>query len=59
MDLKVGDIVKLKSGSPYMTIEEIGVYTSSSSKKAKCTWFDGNKKVTELFILEALEKVDE
>jgi uncharacterized protein YodC (DUF2158 family) len=37
-----------------MTIEDIGEY--DCEKKAYCTWFDGNKKNSDLFKLEALEK---
>jgi len=56
MDLKVGDIVLLKSGSPAMTIEEIDAY--SGVQKAKCSWFDEKKKYTDLFVLESLEKYE-
>ncbi len=48
LDLKIGDIVVLKSGSPKMTIEDIGEYTYV--QKALCTWFDGNKKKTVIYL---------
>lgn len=51
-DLKIGDVVTLKSGGPSMTIENIGVYMYET--KALCTWFDGNKKISDTFKLEAL-----
>ena len=53
MDFKSGDVVLLKSGSPTMTIESIGVY--SGITKAKCIWFDGSKKYTDTFELSTLE----
>lgn len=52
-DLKIGDVVTLKSGGPSMTIEDIGEYRYVT--KALCTWFDGNKKISDTFKLEALE----
>lgn len=57
MDLKIGDVVQIKSGGPKMTIEDIGEY--NSEQKAYCTWFDGNKKNSDLFKPEALRKIDE
>lgn len=51
-ELKEGDVVMLKSGGPKMTVETIGQYDYEN--KAYCTWFDGNKKVSDLFKLEAL-----
>lgn len=51
--LKAGDVVVLKSGGPSMTIEDIGEY--SFKIKAKCTWFEGAKKITDCFALETLE----
>jgi uncharacterized protein YodC (DUF2158 family) len=46
MDLKIGDVVRLKSGGPKMTIAEIG---DSDDKRVKCIWFDGNKKNEDIF----------
>lgn len=60
MDLKIGDVVKLKSGSPKMTVDDIGNYDYGSSgvDKAKCVWFDGSKRCEEIFALETLEIVN-
>lgn len=55
-NLKIGDIVVLKSGSPEMTIENIN---SPIEGKALCTWFDGKKNEHARFALEALELVKE
>lgn len=55
-ELKEGDVVQLRSGSPRMTILEIGDYSVSSDGKlsAKCTWFEGAKPHTDVFPLHAL-----
>lgn len=54
-EFQKGDIVKLKSGGPEMTIENIGTY--NSVEKANCAWFDGKTKESSLFALEAIEKL--
>jgi uncharacterized protein YodC (DUF2158 family) len=55
-DLKVGDVVQLKSGGPNMTIDKIAVFTSKQLQ-ARCVWFDEkNKQMTHVFELEVLEK---
>ena len=36
-EIKVGDVVQLKSGGPLMTVSEI------ISNKVKCEWFDKNE----------------
>ena len=52
-DLKVGDVVRLKSGDPAMTIYSIidnGCY---------CTWFDDNNhKVNDVFNLLTLKLIE-
>ena len=58
MDFKVGDVVRLKSGSPLMTIQEIGKYNYSDEDSAKCSWFDGKKRYSDIFELETLNKVE-
>jgi uncharacterized protein YodC (DUF2158 family) len=50
MALTPGDNVRLKSGSPLMTVQKIG------PEFANCTWFDENNDVqTESFRPEVLE----
>ncbi len=58
-NLQPGDVVRVKSGGPKMTIDKIGQFGMGSKEEARCVWFDGNKRVTDLFQLEILEKVDE
>ena len=57
-ELKVGDVVQLKSGSPQMTIDGIDDYGNSGTKQARCVWFDGPKKLYDVFGLATLVKVD-
>lgn len=56
--LKLGDVVRLRSGGPHMTISEIGKYGYDDVEKFKCRWFDDKHKPTELiFAYEELELV--
>lgn len=58
-DFKVGDTVKLKSGSPRMTIGSLGTeYAHSNIQGAHCDWFDEkNKREHQWFPLTSLVKV--
>lgn len=50
--LKQGDIVKLKSGGPVMTLSKI-----EQGNTVICQWFDNDNKLhTDRFRLESLEK---
>lgn len=51
--LKAGDVVKLKSGGPKMTVES----TASNPAGVLCTWFDKAEKKSSCFQPEALEAV--
>jgi len=51
--IKVGDVVQLKSGGPKMTVES----TESNPAGVLCTWFDGADKKSSCFQPEALDKV--
>lgn len=50
MELKIGDVVVLKSGGPLMTIINI------ENNKAICSWFDKNKPNQSIFILTSIVK---
>ncbi len=54
MNLKIGDVVALKSGGPDMTVENV-----DEQGNVTCTWFDkdGNRK-KETFKEEMLEKCE-
>jgi uncharacterized protein YodC (DUF2158 family) len=52
MDFKIGDVVRVKSGGPTMTIQEI----DASLGTADCRWFVGKKDQHGEFVLATLEK---
>lgn len=56
--LIVADVVQLKSGGPIMTIDGIGKYgPGADHDRAKCVWFDGKKRMEDIFELTTLKKV--
>jgi uncharacterized protein YodC (DUF2158 family) len=55
-----GDIVRLKSGGPYMIITALGAYsgwTMWSADTVACRWFEGEKQQETVFDVALLEKV--
>jgi uncharacterized protein YodC (DUF2158 family) len=54
---QIGDVVQLKSGGPLMTVHAIGDYSSSAQLNPGylCIWFDGAKRVEEVFNPDTLE----
>ena len=58
-DLKIGDTVKLKSGSPTMTIANfiLALKTKERMDIVKCAWFEGTKEFRSEFKVDMLEKV--
>lgn len=48
----VGDIVRVKSGGPSMTVE----YVDRESDHVRCIWFDGSEAKTGSFAADALEQ---
>lgn len=53
---KKGDVVQLKSGGPAMTVCQIG--TQYDSTGVVCQFFDGSKKMEEIFDPETLSKIE-
>lgn len=49
----VGDIVRLKSGGPRMTVEDTGMVNT-----VVCVWFVGTKVERNSFPVSALERAD-
>lgn len=55
-NFNVGDVVQLKSGGPLMTVHSIGDYSPTGPNPGLlCVWFDGNKKVEDIFDPRAVE----
>lgn len=50
---KAGDIVRLKSGGPKMTVDDI-IAPSNMPESARCVWFDGNERKSQVFSLDSL-----
>ncbi|MGC1361085.1 MAG: DUF2158 domain-containing protein [Silvibacterium sp.] len=50
MDLKVGDVVQLKSGGPKMTVNEL------TPAQAHCVWFVGGAREGGVFHPSSLDK---
>lgn len=54
-----GDIVKLKSSGPNMTITKLNDYINIKDEQvvnAECTWFDGNELKKGYFNLKSIIK---
>ena len=49
---EVGDVVKLKSGGPHMTVTS--VFTHSGKAMAKCVWLEGTDQHEAGFLADAL-----
>jgi uncharacterized protein YodC (DUF2158 family) len=55
-DIKVGDLVMLKSGGPKMTVSQLGNFMMKGIENgAKCTWFDKATLKEEVFHVEAIK----
>lgn len=42
-EFKAGDVVKLKSGGPVMTVTQAGTQAMTGRNLVWCTWFSANK----------------
>lgn len=61
----IGDVVRLKSGGPHMTVEiesrddERNPFrTGIQAAKYLCSWFNGTKREQGWFVADSLEKVE-
>ncbi len=54
-EIKVGDVVQLKSGGPLMTVEGKGILVGPYTNFT-CTWFDGSTRMKDEFSAAILEK---
>ena len=56
--LKAGDVVRLKSGGPKMTVTQVGTPAYSNAELVWCVWFlSSTKQETGTFPVEAVEAV--
>lgn len=56
---KIGDVVVLKSGGPPMTVHNLGDYSPMGPNPGlQCVWFDGAKKIEDVFHANAVEYCD-
>ena len=51
--LMEGDVVQLKSGGPKMTVDGV------SQLQAKCSWFNGALRMSDLFELHSLRSLED
>ena len=58
-EFKIGDVVQLKSGGPYMTVVSLNENSMTHTGQIKCQWFEKNRPETCSFPAAALEQVDE
>jgi uncharacterized protein YodC (DUF2158 family) len=57
---QIGEVVRLKSGGPWMTITAMGAYsgwTRSRADTVSCLWFEGEKPQETVLDMALLEKV--
>ena len=59
MNLKIGDVVQLKSGSPDMTVDHIGGGDSIPAHQVFVVWYEESKVQNANFHMDALKKVRE
>ena len=58
--LSRGDLVRLRSGGPVMTIKDIAAFgMGGGEEEALCVWFEGKKLSEQRFALYTLEKVEQ
>jgi uncharacterized protein YodC (DUF2158 family) len=58
MSFKAGEVVRLKSGGPKMTVTQVGKKAMTGESAVWCVWFEGTKKHEDTFAPEALEAVN-
>lgn len=58
-EIKVGDIVQLKSGGPKMTVSTVSTTMGGTVLHAWCNWFEGAKKIDGHFPLTSLKVVEQ
>jgi uncharacterized protein YodC (DUF2158 family) len=57
-EFKKGDVVRLKSGGPRMTVQDLGSFTGIEDGVV-CVWFENNKQQSAVFDRAGLEHAGE
>ena len=61
MEFKIGDVVRLKSGGPEMTVSQYPFKTVDGGEhegQVECTWFDSENRLKhKVFKVEELQKI--
>ena len=52
-----GDVVQLRSGGPKMTVD--GLHDQAGQLQAKCSWFNGAIRMSDLFELHSLRNLED
>ena len=52
-----GDVVQLRSGGPKMTVD--GLDDQAGKVQAKCSWFNGAIRMSDLFELHSLRNLED
>jgi len=52
-----GDVVQLRSGGPKMTVD--GLCDQAGQVQAKCSWFNGAIRMSDLFELHSLRNLED
>ena len=56
-NLMEGDVVQLNSGGPKMTVD--GLQDEAGRLQAKCSWFNGAIRMSDLFELHSLRSLED
>jgi len=60
VEVKVGDVVQLKSGGPLMTVEDAGTLGFTDGKqRALCVWFADDKRQQQAWLTATLKLHEE
>ena len=55
--IKIGDVVTLKSGGPQMTVNKVIIEVGEESKFVMCLWFKGTTLKEGKFHTDSLQKI--
>lgn len=58
MSLKIGDMVRLKSGGPLMTVTDMIEAGGGQGEGVNCKWFKGEDLQTDCFTLDSVQLSD-